>query len=243
MKMKTCKSVALAAILSLLAVSASAQTADEIISKYVKAIGGKDVLSKITSVCTETTLEVMGMQITGKTTVLNGKGMKQEMDVMGSTMTTCYTDKGGWSINPMSGGTAPEDMPTVQYNSGKDQIVVGAPFIYYAEKGYKAEFIGTDTVARVNAFKIKLTAPDSTSSLYFFDPNTFYLLQAIQQAEMQGQMVENKITFSDYKQTNGFTMPYKLDMDMAGGQFIITMTVTKVELNKPVNDSIFIKPH
>ncbi|MGD0754450.1 MAG: hypothetical protein ABR927_05245 [Bacteroidales bacterium] len=240
--MKTYKSVAMAALALLLATSASAQTADEIIGKYVKAIGGKDLLSKITSVYSETSTEVMGMQIAGKMTVLNGKGMKQDLDVNGSTMTNCYTDKGGWSINPMSGGTAAEDMPAAQYNSGKAQIIVGAPFINYAENGYKAELMGTDTIAKVNAFKIKLTAPDSTSSLYFFDPGTFYLLKSVQQAEMQGQMVENIINFSDYRQTDGFTMPYKMDMDMAGGQFNLSTTITKVELNKPVNDSIFLKP-
>jgi Outer membrane lipoprotein-sorting protein len=240
--MKTYKVIALAALGLLLATSASGQTADDIIGKYVIAIGGKDLLSKITSVYSETSAEVMGMQIAGKTIVLNGKGMRQDMDVNGSTMTNCYTDKGGWSINPMVGSTAAEDMPAAQYNSGKAQIVVGAPFINYAVNGYKAELLGTDTIAKVNAYKIKLTAPDSTSSLYFFDPNTYYLLKSVQQAEMQGQMVENIINFSDYKQTNGYTMPYKMDMNMAGGQFNLSITITKIELNKPVNDSIFLKP-
>jgi hypothetical protein len=241
--MKTYKSIALTVIVLLLAVSASAQTADEIIGKYVKAIGGKDQLSKITSVYTESTMEVMGMQITIKSTTLNGKGMKQEMDMMGSPMTTCYTDKGGWSINPMGGGTAPEDMPEAQYNAGKDQIVVGGPFINYAEKGYKTELLGTDTVNKVNAYKIKLTAPNNSSAVYYFDPNTFYLVRANQQAEMQGQMVDNTTTYSDYRQTEGYTLPYKSSADMMGGQVTMVMTVTKVELNKPVSDTIFVKPH
>lgn len=240
--MKTYKSIALVALALLLANSVSAQTADEIIGKYVKAIGGKDLLNKITSVYTETSTEVMGMQISGKITVLNGKGMRQDMDVNGSTMITCFNDKGGWSINPMSGGTTAEDMPAGQYNAGKAQIVVGAPFINYPENGYKAELMGTDSIAKVNAYKIKLTSPDSTSSVYFFDPNTFYMLKTIQQVEMQGQMVENIITYSDFRQINGYPIPYKMDMDLAGGQFNMTMTVTKVELNKPVNDSIFLKP-
>ncbi len=240
--MRTYKLVALATLAMLLTISVSAQTADEIIGKYVKAIGGKDLLSKITSVYSETSTDVMGMQIPGKITILNGKGMKQEMEVNGSTMTTCFTDKGGWSINPMAGGTEPEDMPAAQYNSGKAQIIVGAPFVNYSETGYKAELLGTDSVAKVNAYKIKLTAPDSTSTLYFFDPNTFYMLKTVQKAEMQGQMVENVISFSDYRQTDGYAMPYKMDMDMAGGQFNLSTTITKVELNKPVNDSIFLKP-
>jgi hypothetical protein len=240
--MEANKSIALAVMVMFLAVAASAQNADEIIGKYVQAIGGKDVLDKITSVYTESTMEVMGMQINGKTTVLNGKGMKQEMEVMGSTIITCITDKAGWSINPMSGGTDPVDMPEAQYNQGKDQIVVGAPFINYAVKGSKAELLGTDTIAKTSTFKIKLTAPDSTSALYYFDSNTFYLVKSVQQTESQGQMVESIITYSDYKPTNGYAMPYKMDMDMNSGQFTMAISVTKVELNKPVDETIFSKP-
>jgi hypothetical protein len=240
--MKTYRIFALAFMALFCAATVSAQTADEIINKYVQAIGGKDVLDTITSIYIESTFDVMGTQGPIKTTTLNGKGMKQEIEIMGSLMITCYTDKGGWTINPMTGATSPEDMPEAQYNSGKEQIVVGAPFINYAEKGYKAELLGSEAIDSVNAYKINLTSPDSISSLYYFDPNTFYLVKSVQEADMQGQTVENIITFSDYKQAEGYAMPYKMNMDMAGGQFTMTMTVNKVELNVPVNDSIFTKP-
>jgi len=240
--MKTYRSFVLAFAALLCAVTLSAQTADEIINKYVQAIGGKDFLSKITSVYTESSMDVMGMQATVKSTTLNGKGMKQEIDVQGNLMVTCLTDKGGWSINPMAGGTSPEDMPESQYNSGKEQIVVGGPFVNFAEKGYKVELIGTEAVGDINAYKIKLTSPDSISAVYFFDPNTFYLIKSMQETEMQGQMIDNVSTYSDYKQADGFSMPYKMEMVMAGGQFTMTMTVTKVELNKPVDETIFAKP-
>jgi hypothetical protein len=240
--MKTYRSFSLAFIALFCAVTASAQAPDEIISKYIQAIGGKDLLTKITSVYTESTMDVMGMQGNVKTTTLNGKGMKQEMDIMGSPMTTCFSDKGGWSINPMTGATSPEDMPEAQYNSGKDQIVVGAPFINYAEKGYKAELMGTEAVGAVNAFKIKMTSPDSISSVYFFDPDTFYLVKSVQSIEMQGQITDNEITYSDYKPTDGYAVPYKMEMNIAGGQFQMAMTVSKVELNNPVDEAIFSKP-
>jgi hypothetical protein len=142
----------------------------------------------------------------------------------------------------MTGATSPEVMPEAQYNSGKDQIVVGAPFINYAEKGYKAELLGTEAVGTVNAYKIKMTSPDSTSSVYFFDQVNSYLLKTIQSMEMQGQMTDNEITYSDFRQVDGYTVPYKMDMNIAGGQFQMAMTVSKVELNIPVDEAIFSKP-
>jgi hypothetical protein len=168
--------------------------------------------------------------------------MKQEMDVMGSPMITCVTDKGGWSINPMAGSTTPEDMPAGQYNSSKEQITVGAPFVNYSETGYKAELLGNEAVGDINAFKIKMTSPDNVTATYYFDPNTSYLIKSISETEMQGQMIDNIITYTDYKPFEGYAMPNKMEMVMAGGQFSMTMTITKVELNKPVDENIFTKP-
>lgn len=240
--MKILKTFTIAFIAIFCTVTVSAQTADEIISKYVQAVGGKDLLSKITSVYTESTLAVMGMEGNVKTTNLNGKGMRQDMDISGATITTCYSDKGGWSINPMAGGTSPEDMPEGQYNSGKEQIVIGAPFINYAEKGYTAELVGNEAVGAINAFKVKLTGSDGKSTVYFFDPATSYMIKTIQTMDMQGQETDNEITYSDYRQVEGYALPYKIDMNIAGGQFQMGMTVTKVELNKPVDETIFSKP-
>jgi hypothetical protein len=142
----------------------------------------------------------------------------------------------------MMGSTTAEAMPEAQYNAGKDQIFVGGQFINWAEKGYKAELIGTDTIEKVNAFKIRLTLPDNTSSVYYFDPATSYLIRTVQEAEMQGQMMENIISYSDYKPTDGYFLPNKLELNMANGQFIMDMTVTKVQLNIPVDETIFVQP-
>ena len=240
--MKTLKTLTLLFAAILCSLSSSAQTADEIIGKYIQAVGGKDKLTKITSLYTESTVDIMGMLGTIKSTTLNGKGMRQDIDIMGSIISSCYTDSSGWSMNPMTGSYYAEPMAEQQYNTGKDQIYIEGHFLNYAKNGYVAEYLGTETLMGVDAHKVKITKPDSTSALYYFDPNTSYLIYSIQQSEMQGQMTDNAMTFSDYKEVEGYFVPYKIDMDMAGGQFTMAMTVTKVELNKPVNDTIFAMP-
>jgi hypothetical protein len=240
--MKTLKSVLLI-IACFIAGSAAAQkTADEIINKYLDAIGGKDKLKSITSVYTESTIDVMGMQGNMKLTTLNGKGMKQDLSIMDNSIITCYTDKDGWSINPMTGNTSAETMSDIQYEAGKDQIFIGGPFINLSETGSKAELLGQETIDNISAYKIGITTPKGSQTIYYFDPNTGFLIRSIQQVEMQGQMTDNMMTFSDYKATDGFMEPYKVQMDIAGGQFSMLMTVTKVELNKPVDEAIFAKP-
>jgi hypothetical protein len=161
---------------------------------------------------------------------------------MGSTMTTCYTDKGGWSINPMAGSATAETMPEAQYNTGKSEIFVGGPFAAFPENGYKAELLGNETVDSINALKIRMTSPDGISTVYYFDPATGYMVKAIQQVDVQGQMSDVEIKLSDYRQADGYTAPYKMEMYIPSVQFTMMNTVTKIEVNNPVDTAFFAKP-
>jgi hypothetical protein len=241
MSMKTIRLIGLSILAFSLAGNLLSQTANEIISKYIQVIGGKDRLSKITSIYTESTIEAMGAQGIIKSTILNGKGMRMDIEIGGFNIISCYTEKEGWSINTMIGNSSAEIMPPAQYNLEKDQIIIGGPFINYAEKGYKVELLGTDTVANVNSYKIKFTSPDSILSIYFFDTKTFYLVKAVSQTVAVGQIVESITNYSDFRQTDGYTIPYLMEL-LAGGQFANEIKVTKVELNKPVDELIFKKP-
>ena len=66
---------ALAAITSS---SLYAQTVDEIISKHVEAIGGKEKLSQVKSLYTENSVDVMGNSAPQKEYLVEGKGYKSE---------------------------------------------------------------------------------------------------------------------------------------------------------------------
>jgi hypothetical protein len=236
--------VLLFAITSVLSISfATAQTADEIITNYLKAIGGKELITQLNSIYMEGTMDAMGNKGTYKTTLLNGKGFKQEIDVMGTQVVMCYTDSMGWQINPMSGNYNAEKMADAQYLPGRDQIYAGGLFCMdYTAKGYNVVLAGQETVINVNAWKVDVTGPDGSVTSYYFDPDTWYLIKMIQRAEMMGQSMDISINLSNYKKLdNGFASPSTVETNY-GGQFFLTANFTKVELNNPVDPAIFAKP-
>ena len=83
--MKNTRLLTVIAVSLLGAAFASAQTTDEIIGKYLNAIGGKDQVGQISSLYMEGTMDAMGNQGTIKITQVNGRGYKEEIDVMGDT--------------------------------------------------------------------------------------------------------------------------------------------------------------
>ena len=76
-------------------------------SKYIAAIGGKDAISQVKSMYTESSIQVMGSDNPSTTTLVDGVGYKSETDFNGTKIVQCFTDKGGWTVNPMAGANEP----------------------------------------------------------------------------------------------------------------------------------------
>lgn len=234
--------ISLLAMAALFSISAYAQTVDEIVDKVIDAEGGKDKLSQLTSAYVESNVQMMGNDAPAKVTVLYGKGYKTEMEAMGSSMIFCYTDKGGWMVNPMMGATSPQPMPDEQYKIGKLQLDAGGGLFNYKEKGYNAELLGQEKVGDVNAYKIKLTTKDGSEVTYYIDPSTYYIIETVIPGNFNGQSIDITTTYSDYKKTDfGTVAPFSLETSY-GGQFTMPTTVTKLEINKPVDPAIFEMP-
>jgi hypothetical protein len=175
------------------------------------------------------------------TTVLNGKGFKTEGEAMGSKIVQVVTDKGGWGINPMSGGGV-QELPADAAKQAKDQLDIAGPLVDYAAKGNKVELKGQEKVGAVNAYKLQLTNKEGVASTYFIDPATFYVIKVVRTANMMGQDMDIAMSFSDYKKTDyGFVYPFATDMDL-GGQFSISSKAKKVEVNKTIDPKVFEMP-
>jgi hypothetical protein len=167
------------------AVSLSAQTAGEIVSKDVAAIGGKDAISQVKSVYMETSITMMGGENPSTTTIVNGVGYKSETDFNGTKIVQCYTDKGGWTINPMAGAATATPMPDDVYNAGKAQINIGGALYDYAAKGSKVELLGKDG----GAYKIKLTSKENVEAVYLIDSTSYLITSVTSKGKMQDQDV------------------------------------------------------
>jgi hypothetical protein len=218
-------------------VSAPALTADEVVKKYVEAIGGEDAISKTKTMSIDGTMQVMGTEAPTTTITVDGVGSKQESLFNGTKIISCYTDKGGWAVNPMMGAADPTPMPDDQYNSGKEGIYVGGLLYNYAAKGSTIELASKDD----KAYTIKLTTKEKVKYTFVIDAKTYLVSSMATETSMQGQPVTLTASYSDYRKTEtGFLVPYFIGLDF--GQFQLSVTVTKVELNKTIDPAIFAMP-
>jgi len=229
--------LAFCVIATAITVSATqAQTADEIISKHIEAIGGKENLSKVKSLYTEGSMDMMGSQAPVVMNMLDGKGCKTEINFNGTSIIQCFTDKDAWSVNPIGGSSAPVVLTDEMYQSGKNVIYTGGILLDYASKGAAAELQGKEE----GAYKIKVTIGNA-ASFYFIDSATYYIKKVTVKGELMGEPLDVTTSFSDYKKTDfGIVFPYNQVLDI--GQYTLPSTITKVEANKAVDPSIFEMP-
>lgn len=239
--MKTLKAVSFVLLTVISTGTISAQSADEVVNKYVTAMGGKEILGNIKTIYVESSMNMMGNEVPVKTYLSNGKGYKTEMDFNGQTIVQCVTDKGGWAQNPMMGQTTPTALPEDQVKAGQAQLEIGGPLFNYAAKGNKIELIGKDTVASKPQFKLKVTPKVGEIATYYIDANTGYLTKVVSNFSGFGQEGERTITFADYKKTDfGYVMAYSQEIIMP--QVTLSITHNKIEINKALDPAIFEMP-
>jgi hypothetical protein len=217
-----------------------AQTAEEIISKHIDAIGGKDVISKIKSQVISSEVSVMGVTLTAQTTILAGKGLKNIADFQGQSIIQVITPTSGWTTNPLQEITEPQALPDDQVRAAQGSLDIAGELTTYKERGSKIALVGTEAVDSVNALKLKLTNKDGLDIFYFIDPATYYIIKREFTANVNGEDVKGITLFSNYKKTDsGLVMAFTT---VSTQGFEIKLNVKKVEFNKEIDPKIFNMP-
>lgn len=228
--------IALFALASLISFTVSAQTADEVVAKHIEALGGKEKLATLKSLRMETNLSVQGMEIPVIVTRVHNVGQRVDISAMGMDGYIINTPTAGWSYMPFMGQSAAEAMPEDQVKEAADELDLQGVLFNYQEKGNKVELLGKEDVDGTECFKLKLTTKAGKERTFFLDPKTYYILRTVAKAVVMGQEQEVTVNYGDYKKTEeGFVFAHSIGGAFGQGD----MTVTKLEINKPVDEKVF----
>ena len=229
------KKVLLAAgILLVSFTSALSQTADEIVAKYVEAIGGKDKWKNFNSMRVEGQIEVQGISIPYTVNSVHNKGYRTDAEFQGMKIIEIVTPTAGWSMNGLQGQAALQPMPEEDLKTKVDQLELQDQLIDYASKGHTVEMLGKDEADGNEYFKLKVVSKGGNEKVHFIDTKTYLIYKTEATVKMNGQEMKQEVKFLDYQTLeNGIKMAFKQDM----GQM---MNVTKkVTINPTIDESLF----
>jgi len=212
----------------------NAQTADEIIAKYITAIGGAEKWSKIQSLIVEGQMEVQGIAIPFTMQGIHMKGNRVDAEFQGNKIIDITTPTKGWSQNPFGGKMALGPISDEELKAKVDDLDLQDAFIDYKVKGSTVEFLGKDEEDGNEYYKIKITSKNNNDKTYFFDTKTYLAYKVESMTKQQGQDVKSVIKLLDYQTIDfGIKMSFKSDM----GQMM--MVTKKVTVNPTIDETIF----
>lgn len=212
-----------------------AQTADEIIDKNLKAIGGKEKLKSLNSIIMEGKVNAQGMEIPMSMIKVNNKGFRMDFSIMGMNAWVITRPDSGWVFMPFQGQTKPEAVPADQVKQSLDQLDLSSVLCDYKEKGHTVEYLGMDDVEGTECHKLKVITKNNKTIYYLIDPTSFYIVKMVSKEKAGGKEIDAEIKFSNYKEAEGGYI-FAYTIESGNGPF----EITKISVNTPVDESKFI---
>ena len=226
-----------------LAASASAQTVDEIISRYLKTVGGLDKIRAVK------TLRRTGKFIGGggfEALVVQenkrGNFVREEFSVLGMTAINAYDGNTGWKIEPWNGKKDPESLGEEQMKSILEDADFDGPLIDHQTKGYKIEFAGADKFEGTDTVKLKITNPNGDVYIYHLDTDYYVPIKIDTKRMVRGAEREYETVLGDYKEVAGWFLPYSFESNVKGSQDKSKVVYELIQANVDIDDARFKMP-
>ena len=219
--------------------AAGLPTVDQIIDKYVQAIGGKTAVQRLTSIVMKGTFEAPTFGATGTverySKAPNKLAIVVEVGGFG-TVQNAFNGTAGWAQDPQNG---------MRDLAGKElaQTKVEADLyrdIKLKEIYPKMVVTGKDKVADRDVYVIEATSPDAGSAKLYFDAQNGLLVRNDSTNYNAGEEVPTQTFLEDYKEVDGLKVPMTIRQINPNITFILKFN--DVKSNVPVDDSKFNKP-
>lgn len=224
------------ALIALLGISqVKAQTVDEIVDKYVNALGGKEKLSSLNTIKLSGTMNSMGNEISITITRKHMVGSRADFSVMGTENYQIITPSKGSSFMPVRGMTEPAATTEQELKIGQSQLDVQSPLFNYKEKGNIVEYIGMEKSDNDDCYKLKLTFKNGIITNYFISAKDNRIVKTSGKRTVNGEEMEVETKLSNYKQNgDGYWFAYTVSSNIQG-----ETNFDKIESNVPVDEGIF----
>ena len=212
----------------------NAQTADEIIGKYITAIGGKDKWSQVKSMKVNGYIEVQSIKINFTQQAVHETGVRVDAEFQGQKIIDITTPTMGWSQNPFGGKSTLQPISGEELQQKLDELDIQDEFVDYATKGSSVEFIGKDEEDGNEFYKIKMVTKNKNETVYFFDVNTFLIYKEEKTVKQQGQEMKMVTKLLDYK-----TIPFGIKIPHKSEQMGQVLVMDVIQINAAIDENIF----
>jgi zinc protease len=214
-------------------------TVDQVLEKYVAAIGGRVALEKITSVHLQGTLEIPDFQINGTVEIMQKAPNKVVQIVTLANMGVQREGFDGtiaWAEDPQTG---------IREKAGAELADAKRGALFPRELKLNQQYptmtvTGRERVGERDAIVIQATPAEGAPAKLYFDATTSLLLRQSGTRNTPEGPIAVEVTLEDYRDINGIKRPHVIRQTTP--QFAATIRLTSFKDNETFDDAIFKKP-
>ena len=206
-------------------------TAESVISKYIKSIGGAEKLNSISSIEVKATANLQGTVLEMYSLKNNQNQSLMTMTAMGMTLVKSVFNK-YQGYNEVNGQRVPLT------DEELEQAIINSAL--FSELNFDLEtieLIGTSFVNDEKAYEIKITDNKSV----FYSAETGLKLKEFESQEVDGNLITGEVFYKGYEEVDGILIPSEINQVSAsipvpGG---LTFKTSLIKLNVKTSDSDF----
>lgn len=222
----------------------SSLTVDQIVQKHAEALGGADQLKAVQTVTITGGASLRDGQIGMPVTIRIKRPlfMRMDMHLQERTFVESFDGSTGWMINSFSGSNTPQKLSEEDTNAALDSSdFFEGSLVDYKAKGSSVELLGQERVDGAAAYKLKITKKSGAVQYIYLDASTFLPLKTAGTRKQMGQEVEYESEPGHYKAVHGIMIPFTIRQKL-NGRDAMELNITQVDINAPIDDSIFRMP-
>jgi photosynthetic reaction center cytochrome c subunit len=221
---------------------AAAESADQILEKYVQALGGAKAAANVTTLTAKGTYQGFDTDLEPRPFEIFAKAPAQRTSVIhlrtGDAITT-YDGRGGWVASP--------DKPSPLIALGGqdlDGLKLDASLAFPAGlkqslSGWRAGFPKTQ-IDDKDVEVLQATAAGGSRIKLFFDKQSGLLVRTVRYTETAVGTVPTQTDYSDYRAVGGIKMPFQTVVTWTDGQ--ATIRLTEIKPNPAIDPARLAKP-
>jgi hypothetical protein len=214
------------------------------LSRVVAAKGGLDALKKVRTVVAEadTTFHMEQGPLVSRTTtyVAYPDKFRVEATVAGAKVVQVYNAGTAWVEDPGGVHDAPPGMRDDFAASVRRDMM---PLLIAAAEGRLRVRQLPDEGADGQALRVlELSGDQLLPVKLYVSPANLIVRQAFSATGPDGRVINAEEVFSDYRRIDGLHVPFKADVRRSG-RVILSRALVDVALNRPLDDTLFTRPH
>jgi predicted Zn-dependent peptidase len=212
--------------------NAEGVTAEQILEKYIVAIGGREKFSAVQNRITEMIGRVQGIEVNMTVYQKSPDLLRQEVNA--GLMNQVIIYNGSQGIMKASGqeiNITDQELEKLKYEATLSLL------LNYEELGIKLKLTDTPKVDGKDSYQVEMIFPGGTKWIQYYDKESGLKLKEEKNVTTPQGTFTQETLFSDYREVEGLKFPFKITQKM--GAQSLQFEVSSIKINAGIDDGKF----